>query len=87
MPALAHPGKPIGGTPPGRPAHWATSKPAWDKTGYYWSHGFKVKIRHNSSTCTSRRVGHQPGTTRNNTMGAVTFNTGWPTAGLPTPPV
>ena len=85
------PGAPALTPPPGqptgdRPSHWATVKPAWDRTGYCWSHGFKVKMGHNSCTCTSRKAGHQAGATRNNTMGGSTFNAGWPTGGLPTPP-
>jgi hypothetical protein len=80
------PGQPTGEKPPGRPSHWATVKPPWDRTGYCWSHGFKVKMGHTSSTCTSRKTGHQTSATRTNTMGGCTFNTGWPSAGLPTPP-
>jgi len=85
-PALAPSGQPTGDTPPGRPSHWAAEKPAWDRTGYCWSHGFKVKIGHNSCTCTSRKAGHQPGATRANTMGGRKLNEGWPTAGIPNPP-
>jgi hypothetical protein len=85
--ALAPPSQPTGENPPARPPHWAPVKPAWDRTGYCWSHGFKVKMGHNSCTCTSRKTGHQAGATRTNTMGGSTFNAGWPTAGLPTPPV
>jgi hypothetical protein len=85
-PALAPSGQPTGDTPPGRPSHWAAEKPAWDRTGYCWSHGFKVKIGHNSCTCTSRKAGHQPGATRANTMGGRKINEGWPHAGIPNPP-
>ena len=85
-PAIAPSGQPTGETPPSRPSHWATEKPAWDKTGYCWSHGFKVKIGHNSCTCTSRKAGHQPGATRAHTMGGSKINEGWPTAGTPNPP-
>ena len=63
-----------------RPPHWATIKPPWDRTGYCWSHGFKVKVGHTSCTCTSRKTGHQPGATRTNTM------VGLPRAFLPLPP-
>jgi hypothetical protein len=84
--AFVPPGQPTGENTPTRPSHWTTVKPAWDKTGYCWSHGFKVKIGHNSSTCTSRKTGHQAGATRTNTMGGSTFHTGWPSAGFPTPP-
>ena len=86
-PAFAPPSQPTRETPPGRrPSHWATVKPPWDKTGYCWSHGFKVKMGHTSGTCTSRKTGHHAGATRTNTMGGCTFNAGWPTTGLPTPP-
>jgi len=80
-------------TPPGqptrdrpRPSHWTTVKPPWHRTGYCWSHGYKVKVGHTSSMCTFRKTGHQPGATRTNTLGGSTFNAGWPTTGLPTPP-
>ena len=85
-PALPPPGQPTKETPPAHPSHWATVKPAWDRTGYCWSHGFKVKIGHNSCTCTSCKTGYQADATRTNTMGGSTFNAGLPTAGLPTPP-
>ena len=61
-----------------RPSHWNNIKPAWDKVGYCWSHGHKVKVGHNSSTCTSCKAGHQAGATRNNTLGVSTFNAGYP---------
>jgi hypothetical protein len=60
-----------------QPAHWSPIKPAWDKEGYCWSHGFKVKVGHSSLTCTSRKAGHQAGATRTNTLGGSTFNTGY----------
>jgi len=85
-PAYVPPGQPTGEHRLGCPAHWTTVKPPWDKTGYCWSHSFKVKMGHTSSTCTSRKMGHQAGANRTNTMGGSTFNAGWPTAGLPTPP-
>ena len=69
------------------PTHWATVKPSWDRTGYCWSHGFKVKLGNTSSmcTCTSCKADHQPGATQTNTMGGSIFNAGWPAA-PPTPP-
>ena len=82
--APAPPGQPTGEHT--RPPHWATIKPPWDRTGYCWSHGFKVKVGHTSCTCTSRKARHQPRATQTNTMGSSTFNAGWPTAGLPPPP-
>ncbi len=41
------------------PSHWSTTKPAWDKVSYCWSHGYKVKVGHNSST-PSLRACHRP---------------------------
>ena len=61
-----------------RPSHWNDIKPTWDKGGYCWTHGHKVKVGHNSSTCTSRKAGHQAGATCNNTLGGSTFNAGYP---------
>jgi hypothetical protein len=61
-----------------RPSHWGSVEPAWDKQGYCWSHGHKVKVRHMSATCSSRRAGHQTGATRPNTMGRSIYNVGYP---------
>ncbi len=44
-----------------RPSHWSNTKSAWDKVGYCWMHGYKVKIGHTSATCLLRKTGHQPG--------------------------
>jgi len=74
----APPGQPTGERT--RPPDWATVKPPWDRTGYCWSHGFKVKLGHTSSTCTSCKASHQPGATRTNTMGGSIINAGWPAA-------
>ena len=60
-----------------RPTHWKDIKPTWDKGGYCWTHGHKVKVGHNSSTCTLHKVGHQAGATHNNTLGGSTFNAGY----------
>ena len=40
-----------------------------EKDGYCWSHGFKMKKGHNSSTCTFQKQGHMTEATRSNTMG------------------
>jgi hypothetical protein len=61
-----------------RPSHWNNIKLTWDKVDYCWSCSHKVKVGHNSSTCTLRRAGHQAGATDNNTMGGSTFNAGYP---------
>ncbi len=82
------PGTPtLSGQPTGeriRPTNWGTVKPPWDRTGYCWSHRFKVKVGHTSCTCTSRKTCHQSGATQINTMDGSTFNAGWPAA-PPTP--
>jgi hypothetical protein len=41
------------GTPVPRPAHWGPTKLDWDKCGYCWTHGYKVKVGHTSATCQS----------------------------------
>jgi hypothetical protein len=61
------------------PSHWSDKKPAWDKVGYCWTYRYKVKVGHNSSTCSSHKAGHQPGVTRANIMGGNTQNAGYPT--------
>jgi hypothetical protein len=62
------------------PSHWSNTKPAWDKVGYCWTHGCKVKVGHSSTTCSSRRTGHQPGATRASIMGGSTHNVGYLTS-------
>jgi hypothetical protein len=69
-----------------RPSLWGAVKPAWDKQGYCWSHGHKVKVRHMSRTCSSRRAGHQTGTTQANTMGGSIYNVGYPFCNRAPPP-
>jgi hypothetical protein len=61
-----------------RPSHWSNTKPPWDKVGYYWKHGYKVKVGHISATCTLRKTNHQPGATWANTMVGNTYNTVYP---------
>ncbi len=61
-----------------RSSHWGSVKPAWDKQGYCWSQGHKVKVGHTSVTYSSRCKGHQPGTTQANTMGGSIYNAGYP---------
>jgi hypothetical protein len=62
-----------------RPSHWSNTKTAWDKVGYCWMHGYKVKVSHTSTTCLPRKTGHQLGATRANIMGGNINNTGYPT--------
>ncbi len=67
-----------------RPSHWNNTKPAWDKVGYCWTHGYKVKVGHTSNTSSSRRTGHQPSTTQANIMGGSTHNMEYPIPATPT---
>jgi hypothetical protein len=60
-------------------SHWSNTKPAWDKVGYFWMHGYKVKVGHTSATFTLGRTSHQPGATQANIMGGSTYNIGYPT--------
>jgi hypothetical protein len=48
-----------------------------EKDGYCWSHGYKLKEGHNSSTCRMRLEGHVETATRSNTHGGCTKNKGW----------
>ncbi len=45
-----------------------------DPTGYCWTHGYQVKVGHNSATCTNKAEGHQLTATRANIMGGSTKN-------------
>ncbi len=56
------------------PSHWSNTKPAWDKVGYCWTHGYKVKVSHASATCLLHKTSHQPGATQANIMGGNTNN-------------
>jgi hypothetical protein len=66
-----------------RPSHWSNTKPAWDKVGYCWTHGYKVKVGHSSTTCSSGRTGHQPDAAQANIMGGSMHNVGYPTPATP----
>ena len=48
-----------------------------EKDGYCWSHGYKMKKVHNSTTCRFQKQGHMTEATRSNTMGGTTRNKGW----------
>ncbi len=43
-------------------------------TGYCWMHGYRVKVGHNSATCTNKAEGHQLAATCANIMGGSTKN-------------
>jgi hypothetical protein len=68
------------------PSHWGIIKPNWDKVGYCWMLGFRVKVGHNSTTCLSRCTGHQPGATWANIMGGSWYNEGYPGPQCAPPP-
>jgi hypothetical protein len=72
------PGPPQASALTQRPSHWGVIKPNWDKVGYCWTHGFRVKVGHNSTTCSFHCTGHQPGATRANIMGGSWYNEGYP---------
>jgi hypothetical protein len=66
-----------GGSDRPRPDHWSKDKPAWDPTGYCWTHGFKVKVGHSSATCARRLEGHIATATRTNTKGGCHAHRDW----------
>ncbi len=69
-----------------RPSHWGTIKPNWEKVGYCWMHGFRVKVGHNSTTCSSHCTSHQPGATGANIMGGSWYNKDYPGPQCTPPP-
>ncbi len=73
----AAPAPPVAGILSQRPSHWGVVKLNWNKVGYCWTHGFRVKDGHNSTMCSSHRTGHQPGSTRANIMGGSWYNEGY----------
>jgi len=48
-----------------------------DPLGYCWSHGYKVKLGHNSATCSSKKQGHQVNAMQANIMGGSTAYKNW----------
>lgn len=60
-------------TPPDR----RNTQVALDPVGYCWSHGYKVKLGHNSQTCTTKKNGHKEGATRADTMGGREWHKDW----------
>ena len=51
------------------------AKPAVN--GYCWTHGFRVKVGHDSATCKHKGEGHKDAATRANTMNGSNANKGW----------
>jgi hypothetical protein len=66
-----------GGSANTHPSHWAATPPEWDPHGYCWMHGWKVKLSHSSSTCSHRKDGHNPTTSRANTKCGSSLNKAW----------
>ena len=52
------PAPPAAGILSQHPSHWGVVKPNWDEVGYCWTHGFRVKVGHNSTMCLSHCTGH-----------------------------
>jgi hypothetical protein len=60
------------------PPHCRSTKPAWDPTGYYWTHGCWVEVGHSSATCSFPREEHCKNTTHANTKGGSNLGQGGP---------
>ena len=63
--------------PPDRPPPGTINMELMEKDGYCWTHGYKIKRGHKSSTCQIQRQGHNTEVTRSNTIGGTTRNKGW----------
>ena len=48
-----------------------------DPKGYCWTHGWKVRKGHSSSTCSKRKTGHNATASRENTKGGSDYNKVW----------
>ena len=48
-----------------------------DPKGYCWTHGWRVRKRHSSSTCLNQKTGHATTARWENTKGGSTYNQGW----------
>ncbi len=75
-------GKPAGaagGTSGGSGGGTGGSSTPWDASGYCWSHGFKVKVGHNSSTCERKKDGHEAhmNAKRGDEQGGCMWNKAW----------
>ena len=53
-----------------------------DPKGYCWTHGYRVKVGHNSYTCSNKKEGHKDEATRANILGGSTQNKNWVHPGL-----
>ena len=48
-----------------------------DPKGYCWTHGWRVRKGHSSSTCSKWKTGHDATANRENTKGRSNYNKGW----------
>ena len=48
-----------------------------DPKGHFWTHGWKVRKWHSSSTCSNQKTGHDTTASQENTKGGSTYNKGW----------
>jgi hypothetical protein len=69
-----HSASQLGGSSNACPPHLAATPPEWDPQGYYWTHGWKVKLGHSSTTCTYRKDNHDTTASRTNTKDGSTLN-------------
>ena len=51
--------------------------PGLDPKGYCWTHGWRVRKGHSSSTCSNQKTGHNATASHENTRGGSTYNQGW----------
>ena len=51
--------------------------PGLDPKGCCWTHGWRVRKRHSSSTCSNQKTSHNAMASRENTKGGSTYNHGW----------
>jgi len=55
-----------------------------DPKGYCWTHGYRVRVGHNSFTCTNKKEGHKDEATLPNNLGGSTQNKNWVHPGMAT---
>ena len=63
--------------PPDRPPPGPIDVELMEKYGYYWTHGYKMKKGHNSTTWRYNKLDHNTESTRSNMMSGSTHNKGW----------
>jgi len=76
--AAGKPTAPPAVLPATTPQQRNTKKPDYLAVGgYCWTHGYRVKKGHDSTTCRDKAPGHKDAATRANTMNGSTNNKGW----------